>query len=94
MLILKGLLGDQLSIFLENLHYESKQIFDSIVPLLKKDWMCSESHFHILSVKKQNIGKTESMTHLNFYSEAIFKLMISLSKTKKKKKEGRRKMIF
>ena len=86
MLISKGLSGDQLSIFLESLHYESKQIFDSTVHLLKKDWMCSESHFHISSVKKKK-GKTENTTHLNFYSEAIFKLMISLSKTKKKKEE-------
>lgn len=71
MLISKGLLGDWLSIFLENLHYESKQIFDSTVHLLKKDCMCSESHFHILSVKKQNTGKNENMTRLNFYSELL-----------------------
>lgn len=45
-----------------------------------------ESNFHISSVKK-NIGKTENMINMNFYSEAIFKLMTSLSKTKKKRKK-------
>lgn len=85
MLILKGLLGDHLSILLENPRYESKRIFDSIVHLLKKD--CAQnliSIYHLL--KKQNVGKTEKMTHLNFYSEAIIKLLISLSKTKEKRR--------
>lgn len=85
MLILKGLLGDHPSIFLKNSCYESKRISDSIVQLLKKD--CAQnliSIFHLL--KNQNLGKTEKMTHLNFYSEAIFKLLISLSKTKKKRR--------
>lgn len=72
MLISKGLLGDQLSIFLENLHYKSKHIFDSIVHLLKKKTECAQNLISIFHLLKK-IGKTEDMKNLNFYSEAILK---------------------
>lgn len=54
MLISKGLHGDQLSIFLENLHYKSKHIFDSRVRLLKKKAEYAQNLISIFHLVKKN----------------------------------------